>query len=129
MCRQNFDLFFFQFKLLMHDHSINLYEYKYNVHVYSRFIYFRVYQFLWIEKKLVFSLIFDFLVFPMSAYNLIEHLYCVEHLNSWFICTDEIHENLYPRKIMNPQYLSHMLHTFVNILICILSYLIISCRE
>lgn len=48
--------------------------------------------------------IFDFVVVQKSANKPIEHFYFVEHGNLRFTYTNEIKENWYLRKIMNPQY-------------------------
>ena len=47
-------------------------------------------------RKLAFSWRCNFVVLPKCAYNLVENLLFAEHLNSWFTCSHENHENWYP---------------------------------
>ena len=65
---------------------------------YCGFIYLRLYQFSWIENK-IFSWISNLLVLAKSVYIPLQNLLFVEHLNFWFSCTHEIHENWYPTNI------------------------------
>ena len=60
------------------------------------FNYFRGYQFSWIAENLH---IRGYLIswFCQFLYTKpIENMIFVEHLNSWFTCTHETHENWYP---------------------------------
>lgn len=47
-------------------------------------------------NNLFFSWIFNFENLPMSGYKPIDNLQFIEHLITWFICTHEIQEKLYP---------------------------------